>query len=103
MIARFVDLQIKPEHLDRAKVLLEEVAPKVRAMKGCNFLEILTDIHQIGHFTTYSYWDSEDDLNQYRDSETFKSFWDEIKPLFEQSARAWSSVFLFSSPRNVNY
>jgi quinol monooxygenase YgiN len=94
MIIRIVELSIEPGRLDDAKQLLKEVAPKVRAMKGCSFLEILNDIHDTSHFTTYSYWDSEADLNAYRDSETFMKFWRAIKPHFKAKARAWSSTRL---------
>lgn len=91
MIVRIVELSIHPEKLANAKQLLIEVAPKVRGMKGCSFLEILDDIHDVSRFTTYSYWESEEDLNRYRDSETFLVFWKAIKPNFKAKARAWSS------------
>lgn len=91
MIVRIVELSLQPDKLVQSKILLEEVAPKVRAMKGCSFLEILDDIHDESRFTTYSYWDSEEDLNRYRDSETFVNFWKALKPNFKAKARAWSS------------
>lgn len=98
MIVRIVELQIQPEKMPEAQVLLEEVAPKVRAMPGCNYLEILADVHKHGHVTTYSYWDSEADLNTYRDSEVFISFWKSVKTMFAEKARAWSSERLIHKP-----
>lgn len=98
MIIRIVELKINPENLDRARQLLAAVAPKVRGMQGCSHLHILTDIRQSNHITTYSYWDKEEDLNAYRHSEVFKSFWGEIKPLFALPARAWSSNSLHYLP-----
>jgi quinol monooxygenase YgiN len=95
MIARIVELHIDPHHLDKASQLLEVVAPKVRAMPGCTGLEILSDVRDPSHITTYSYWKAEEDLNTYRRSATFIDFWNQIKPLFAKPARAWSSSFLF--------
>ncbi len=91
MITRIVELQIQAHQIDVAKQLLKEVAPKVRSMPGCSRLEIMFGIHKKARVTTYSYWDSEKDLNDYRDSEVFQKFWKSIKPMFSEKARAWSS------------
>ena len=90
MIIRIVDLQIQERHIERAKELISEVAPKVRAFNGCLYLELNYDLHKLGHVQTYSRWISEDHLNEYRDSDVFLSFWKNLKPLFEIPARAWS-------------
>jgi heme-degrading monooxygenase HmoA len=39
---------------------------------------------------TYSIWDSEEALNNYRDSELFGELWPKIKPWFAAKAEAWS-------------
>jgi quinol monooxygenase YgiN len=52
MIARIVDLQINPSEFDRARQLIEEVAPKVRSFAGCTYLELNFDIHKKGHVQT---------------------------------------------------
>ncbi len=91
MITRIVELQIQAEQIGAAKKLLEDVAPKVRNMPGCRRLEIMFDIHRKGRVTTYSYWESETNLNEYRDSDVFLVFWKAIKPMFSEKARAWSS------------
>lgn len=98
MIVRLVELTIQEENLPRAKEYLAEVAPKVRGFRGCSFLQILSDIHHPAHITTFSYWSSEEDLNAYRHSDVFKSFWGKIKPLFAASPRAWSSDTLHHLP-----
>ena len=41
-------------------------------------------------FFTYSYWNSENDLNEYRNSELFAKVWAETKPMFAEKAQAWS-------------
>lgn len=91
MIIRVVRLNFFSEKIETAEKHLTAIAPKVRAMQGCTFLEISQDIHNPANWTTYSHWDSELDLNAYRQSDTFKTFWGEIKPLFAKPAIAWSS------------
>lgn len=92
MIVRVVRLHFQPEHADRAAEYVTDVAPKVRRMPGCTHLEILRDVHRPSRFTTYSHWDSEADLNTYRYSPVFKTFWGKVKPLFSQPANAWSAT-----------
>ena len=98
MVIRIVELHIQKDKLENVKLLLAEVAPKVRGMAGCTHLNILEDLYNSGHITTYSYWETEADLNAYRNSEVFKTFWAAIKPLFELPARAWSSDSLHYLP-----
>ncbi len=98
MIIRIVELEINLEEMESAELLLIEVAPKVRGMAGCSYLEIIQDVHKLSRVTTYSHWDSEEDLNAYRDSEVFLTFWNSIKPMFQSKARAWSSERLIHKP-----
>jgi hypothetical protein len=41
-------------------------------------------------FFTYSYWDDATDLENYRNSEFFKSVWAKTKVLFSEKPEAWS-------------
>ncbi len=54
----------------------------IRNFKGCRFLELYRDKTHSNIFFTYSYWDSETDLELYRESELFKDVWSKTKPLF---------------------
>ena len=47
---------------------------------------------------TYSHWESESALNQYRDSELFKSVWAFTKTLFSDKPVAFSSKKLQEVP-----
>ena len=90
MIVRVVELKFEKENLPLALEKLEAVAPKVRAMKGCSYLEISSGIKDKGMILTYSHWSGTDALNAYRNSNTFITFWRDIKKLFAEPARAWS-------------
>jgi quinol monooxygenase YgiN len=90
MIVRVVELKIEKEKLPLALEKLEAIAPKVRVMEGCSYLEISNGIKDKGMILTYSHWSSIDALNAYRSSEIFRNFWGDIKKLFAEPARAWS-------------
>ncbi len=63
---------------------------KIRNFKGCQFLELYRDKENENIFFTYSYWNSEEELNIYRNSDLFKSVWAKTKTLFNDIPQAWS-------------
>ncbi len=63
----------------------------IRNFPGCRHLELWQDENQKNIFVTYSHWESEAALNQYRDSELFKSVWTYTKALFSEKPQAWST------------
>lgn len=90
MIQRIVKMTFRPEEVDNFLNLFEEVKHKIRGSEGCAGLTLLADIKQTNILFTYSYWQSEDDLNAYRDSELFASTWRDTKSKFASKAEAWS-------------
>lgn len=63
---------------------------KIRNFKGCQLLELYRDKHDSTTFFTYSYWETEADLEAYRNSELFKVVWAKAKALFNNKPQAWS-------------
>ena len=63
----------------------------IRNTPGCKHLELWQDENDKNIFHTYSHWENEEALNQYRDSELFKSVWSFTKPLFAAKPMAFSS------------
>ena len=63
---------------------------KIRNFDGCTFLELYRDKKNRNVFFSYSYWNTEEDLNNYRNSEFFKSVWSNTKVLFNEMPQAWS-------------
>lgn len=63
---------------------------KIRSFQGCNFLELYSDKNNPTIFFTYSYWNTEADLENYRQSNLFKNVWAKTKPLFNIKPEAWS-------------
>jgi len=64
---------------------------KIRNFPGCSHLELWQDENNKNIFMTYSHWQSEESLNQYRDSELFKTVWSFTKTLFAEKPVAFSS------------
>ncbi|MBN3522136.1 antibiotic biosynthesis monooxygenase [Algoriphagus lutimaris] len=81
-------------HEEKVAAFLEnfEIHKKsIRNFPGCHHLELWQDENEKNIFMTYSHWESEEDLNQYRDSELFKNVWAYTKTLFSEKPQAFSS------------
>lgn len=83
-------MEFKLDKVDSFIVIFKANKDKILSFEGCNSLELLRDVTSENIFFTYSIWDSENSLNTYRDSETFKHIWSKTKPLFSNKAKAWS-------------
>jgi len=92
MIVRIVKMQFKPEHIPTFKNIFEEKKEKIRNFPGCQHLELLQGTEAKNNvFFTYSYWDTEEDLNNYRYSDVFKETWSMTKVLFSAKPEAIST------------
>jgi len=68
----------------------ELMKDRIRNAPGNRFLELYQDKNNKCIFFTYSYWETEDDLENYRKSELFTEVWDFTKKLFNDKPEAWS-------------
>jgi heme-degrading monooxygenase HmoA len=90
MLVRIVKLSF---HQDKIPAFLENfelVKNQIRNFPGNRLLELYQDKTNASIFFTYSYWDSEEDLENYRKSELFTEVWDFTKQLFNDKPEAWS-------------
>lgn len=62
----------------------------IRHFPGCRHLELWRDRSRRNIFFTYSFWESETALENYRNSELFKNTWSRTKVLFAAKPEAWS-------------
>ncbi|WP_299361860.1 putative quinol monooxygenase [Winogradskyella sp.] len=90
MLVRIVKMSFEPSKIDEFLSNFEANKNKIRNFRGCNFLELYRDQNNTNIFFTYSYWKSSDDLENYRQSDLFKSVWAKTKPLFNAKPEAWS-------------
>lgn len=90
MLIRYVRMSFQEDKVSDFLSVFEESKEKIRAMKGCQYLELMQDLHQPAVFMTHSHWLSEEDLNAYRDSELFRATWARTKVLFADKPLAFS-------------
>lgn len=90
MFVRIVKMSFNETDIEEFLKNFDANKDKIRGFNGCNFLELYRDKNNTNVFFTYSYWNSEDDLETYRQSDLFKNVWSKTKPLFNASPEAWS-------------
>ena len=90
MITRIVKLHFQEEKVTDFLALFDQVVTKVNGFPGCKKMYMLRDINNQSIFITHSLWNTEEDLNKYRDSELFQTIWPTIKPWFAEKPQAWS-------------
>jgi len=89
-------MEFETQHVETFLRNFDEVKFKIRSYPGCQFLELYRDKEDPSIFFTYSKWQEEKDLENYRNSELFKGVWATTKPLFRLKAQAWSVDTIFS-------
>ena len=87
---RIVKMVFKEDKVYEFTKLFSESKVFIEAMPGCKSVKLLNEINQANIFFTYSIWDSEEHLNEYRNSELFKKVWEKTKVLFDAKPEAWS-------------
>ncbi|MDO8993586.1 putative quinol monooxygenase [Daejeonella sp.] len=92
MITRVVKMTFKPESVQGFKEIFYASQKLIRAFEGCNRVDLMRDLNNECVFFTLSFWNSEEDLNAYRQSYLFKNTWSKVKPLFSEKAEAWSLI-----------
>jgi heme-degrading monooxygenase HmoA len=90
MIIRIVKMVFRPEEADAFLELFHERKHQIRGFEGCSRLELWKDSNHPSTFFTYSWWESEDRLNAYRDSHFFDATWALTKSKFAARPEAWT-------------
>ncbi len=90
MFVRIVKMSFEPSRIEDFLAHFEIHKMDIRNFEGCEFLELYRDISRTNVFFTYSFWNKEEDLECYRQSDLFKSVWSETKPMFNAKPEAWT-------------
>ena len=90
MIKRIVKMSFELEEVEKFKSIYELNWHKIKGFEGCLHVELLQDRSSPSIFFTYSNWESENHLNNYRESILFKTVWASTKVLFNQKPEAWT-------------
>ena len=89
MFIRIVKMSFAEENIPAFLGNFELMKDKIRNAPGNRLLELYQDKTNKGIFFTYSYWETEDDLENYRKSELFNEVWAFTKKLFNDKPEAW--------------
>lgn len=84
-------MTFRPEEVSNFLTLFEATKEKIRHFEGCRHLELWKDYNAPNVYLTYSHWDNEEALNNYRHSELFKEVWANTKSKFADKPVAFSS------------
>jgi quinol monooxygenase YgiN len=91
MIVRIVKMTFMESRVDDFSTFVTSISPVIKSFKGCHYLEVLQDIHHKNIFFSYSHWESEIDLDNYRSSDFFKDTWSKVTQWFKVTPKAWST------------
>ena len=98
MFVRIVKMSFNEETVEEFLETFNKKKEYIRNFEGCRFLELYRDQTNTNIFFTYSYWNTETDLENYRHSDLFKDVWSKTKPLFNDKPQAWSVDKIVSLP-----
>jgi len=90
MLFRIVRMEFMPEKVTEFRELFKATRSKIASFEGCTGVQLLNDTQSANVFFTYSNWDSEQHLENYRNSELFKQTWTKTKAMFSGKPQAWS-------------
>jgi quinol monooxygenase YgiN len=90
MLIRIVKLHFQEDKTEEFLAFFDTIKEQVNSFQGCLGMKLLQDLKTPSIIMTYSHWESEQDLENYRTSDTFGLIWPKIKPWFAEKPEAWS-------------
>lgn len=91
MLIRIVRMTFQEDQLDAFQQIFDKSKHHIRAFQGCQHLQLLCDLNNPAIRMTYSHWDSPEALENYRQSELFRTTWAVTKVLFSAKPVAFSA------------
>ena len=98
MLIRIVKLSFDEGNVDKFLENFNINKKNIRNFEGCRLLQLLRDKNNPNIYFSYSYWETEEHLENYRNSNLFKSVWAKTKILFNNKPEAWSVENIESLP-----
>ena len=90
MFVRIVKMSFHEENIPAFMENFELMKTHIRNAPGNRFLELYQAKKNPCILFTYSYWETESDLENYRNSALFDEVWTFTKKLFNDKPEAWS-------------
>lgn len=91
MLIRVVRMTFQDDKVNDFLKVFEESKEKIRSFDGCQHLELHKDYHAPNIYSTYSIWENDQALDNYRHSNLFKGVWAQTKVLFKEKPVAFSN------------
>lgn len=88
MIIRLVKLTFVPSFIDDFYRIYREKEPRIGTWPGCCGVKLLQDKDNPAVYYTWSLWESEQQLNDYRHSAFFQETWAVVKKHFAAAPEA---------------
>jgi len=85
-------MHFAPEYIGAFREIFSSSEERIRTFPGCLALELIENKDDKFQLCTLSRWESENALEQYRQSELFKQTWSKTKVLFDQKPKATSFI-----------
>ncbi len=83
-------MTFKAENIEDFKALFNANRSHIAGFEGCSHVELLQDQSNPCIFFTYSNWENEASVENYRQSELFARVWSATKTLFNDKPEAWT-------------
>lgn len=90
MLIRIVRMHFTEAGVDEFLDIFDQHKVAIRNFPGCSHLQLLKDADDPLCFSTLSYWDNAQSLENYRKSELFGKVWGRVKNLFSERSQAFS-------------
>ncbi|AZQ61568.1 antibiotic biosynthesis monooxygenase [Flammeovirga pectinis] len=90
MLHRFVRMSFQEDKIEDFKEMFTTIQSTIEAFEGCHSVILLQDKDGVNKFMTFSIWDDEEALNNYRGSDFFKQTWVKTKKMFNDKPEAFS-------------
>ena len=90
MITRVVKLSFDPDKIKEFEALFNFNRSAIKSYKGCRDVKLMKNVAQKNCYFTVSSWESEELLNEYRNSPLFEKIWGEAKKYFNAKPEAWT-------------
>lgn len=90
MITRLVKLSLQVDKASQFEALFYQTQTLIEEFEGCHKTNLFKVSGSTSQYFTISYWNTEQDLENYRNSQLFRNVWSQVKPLFSEKAEAWT-------------
>lgn len=88
-IVRIVKMEFKDSGVEEFKKIFERSISGIKSF-GCRDVQLFHNAKELNQLFTISFWEKEEDLENYRSSDFFQTTWVDVKKLFQGKPEAWT-------------